>query len=143
MELQTMPLRFRVWDKKEKRFWPSDKVAIMNEERYFLESWVTTDTTSYIFSILDENRFIISQDTGLEDKNGKSIYTGDIIETGLEDEGFYHGVVCYPDDTGQVMVDYGKQSYIGRWVMLRVWLQNQKVIGNIWQNPELLEGKND
>lgn len=62
--LQTMPQKFRAWDRTKKRFIYFD---FLNCE--FLNSLYP-----------DPDRYIIAEDTGFRDKNGKSIYTGDVIE---------------------------------------------------------------
>lgn len=88
----------------------------------------------------------VGQYTGLKDKNGQKIYESDIIECiasdnkpirhivrYVEDKGGYHqfmitggGVDCDPWDAGIIT-----QQYIGKW---------KYVIGNVFDNPELLKG---
>lgn len=131
MELSTMPLKFRVWDSFSKKFLTKDRLKI------FLQDYSYADGET--ISLSRSRDFEISQSTGLKDKNGVEIFTGDIIETDLEDEGNYRGVVCYLEGTGSLLVDYGTQCLGGRWTNLRVWLPRHSVTGNIWQNPELLE----
>ncbi|WP_394817287.1 YopX family protein [Lactococcus lactis] len=81
------------------------------------------------------------QSTGLKDKNGTEIYEGDVIANqNKESKNWYvsHHVVVW-HDTGFM----GKQicssgSYLG----LDYWTSGENgyvVIGNIYENPELLE----
>lgn len=125
-ELQTMPLRFRVWDKKEKRFIVFDEnyCFVRDEDDNLCFSdidWHSKDLVE-----MDRDRFIISQDTGLKDKNGKSIYTGDIVFDGLD-----YLAVQY--DGGEVLCCNPIQD-IASGIFCHMQVQ-----GNIWQNPELLE----
>lgn len=122
----TMPLRFRVWDKKEKRFIAFDEnyCFVRDEEDNLCFSdidWYSKDLVE-----MDRDRFIISQDTGIKDKNGKSIYTGDILFYGK-----WYVEVKYKD--GEV-VGYNPAEDV-----YYVNLYNMQLRGNIWQNPELLE----
>lgn len=69
------------------------------------------------------------QYTGLKDKNGKLIYEGDIISRGED-----RGVIKYDDETA---------SYYIRWKESETFIEDCEVIGNIYENPELLEVNNE
>ena len=76
------------------------------------------------------------QFTSLYDKNGKEIYEGDICQ---DEEGF--GVIYWDKDCwryGFVLFD---SSYSSDGEMLREMTNWCEVIGNIYENPELLEAK--
>jgi len=80
--------------------------------------------------------YILLQYTGLKDKNGKEIYEGDIV-SGKQ----YSKKVVYNEERTTFMLLF---YYENRW--LRDNLSEEvstgaEVIGNIYENKELLEGK--
>jgi len=75
----------------------------------------------------------IGQYTGLKDKTGKAIYEGDIV-TGLFDHTDIIGHIIYGSDA--TFFIYRKGLYGIGLNNAEDWLE---VIGNIYENPELLE----
>lgn len=98
---------------------------------------------------VDHERVVVMQYTGLKDKNGEEIYEGDI------DSDDYNNlfVICYIEKYGaycavplslylhenyedEVVYQYGYDCYFHNCTPERYI----NIIGNIYQNPELLEG---
>lgn len=89
----------------------------------------------YSGSIIDDA--ILMQSTGLKDKNGKEVFVGDIIKC---TRGCLHEVY--------IEKEYGGTYFGGMPAVylkdLRegyAWTEHEEIIGNIYENPELLEDK--
>lgn len=85
----------------------------------------------------------VGQFTGLLDKNGKKIFEGDIVNHGYENDygEFYdHYKVIYSNtNTCFVLEAIYPCNPIKRLTKNNVKSQHTEVIGNIYDNPELLE----
>ena len=78
----------------------------------------------------NKGEIILMQYTGLKDKNGVEIYEGDIIKNPLYDVNY---VVEYYEDG---FVGWGKDRRDGCYLITD---EDIEVIGNIHENPELIE----
>jgi uncharacterized phage protein (TIGR01671 family) len=86
--------------------------------------------------------FILMQFTGLRDKNGKEIYEGDVIEATSEN---YDDPIVFevkPTEGGTYLFP---EEMANEFIPLLEDADDQecqlKVIGNIYENPELLKEK--
>ena len=77
----------------------------------------------------------IMQSKGLLDKNGKEIFEGDILGT---KDGLLNGVVEYRSDLGMWTNSLIRYNNFER---LCTVANSREIIGNIHENPELLEVK--
>ena len=119
-------IKFRAWDKVNKKIILTKKIEWFSNELgdSFSGTYINGQTNP------TERDFILMQFTGLKDCNGKEIYEGDIvkdthhklsspfaIEYGHCEvyQHFAYGFNCYEDMTGY------------------------EVIGNIYENPELIK----
>ena len=93
------------------------------------------DCLDRFFEDNDENDTdqCIEQYTGLRDKNGKEIYEGDIVLNTYYDDGEIYKVLWVDDS-----VAFGMES-LEDMELYKLPLESLKVIGNIHENPELLE----
>ena len=77
--------------------------------------------------------YILMQYTGLKDKNGVKIFEGDIVKAGRGDS-VLTAAIDY-DNNVAAYVFRGTYCFVSEYA-------DFEVIGNIYENPELLEGKN-
>lgn len=118
-------LKFRVWCEDEKRF---------NAYDYAF----TTMKEAILEVRPDYDGVTIEQYTGLKDKNGKEIYEGDIVENTYEDVGKVRYEVEW--DCGRFIMTSKKPHNLVQ-IGMGIYPNSSKVIGNIHENPELLEDK--
>lgn len=86
---------------------------------------------------LYSDQHIVMQYTGLTDKNGKEIYEGDIIKCSYCEKDF--GVVEYQTHMHRFGLQWPENKCANaRLTDIDHWAE---VIGNIYENPELLEMK--
>lgn len=109
-------IQFRAWDKYMKRLSYVREIKFQGGK--ILKARLGVD------SVLDGKNIELMQNTGLKDKNGVDIYEGDILEI--------YGVVEFGYIDGSYDGDYG----IG--FNVNPFADDLKIIGNIYENPELL-----
>lgn len=120
--------KFRAWDKHGQKMFANDELIIWNSNVYANDGKKLSCNYLKGWSIDDE---YLMQSTGLKDKNGKKIFEGDIVKiSGLLGtiESFKAMWICS-------FVKYNNYQKVG------FFAQEIEVVGNIYENPELLEDK--
>lgn len=105
-------IKFRVWDESS---------AIMRSQNEY---------NAVVVDCFFNSDLVLMQYTGMKDKNGKEIYEGDIVKIAYGIEKPYKEIIS------EVIYDDGYEVDIGR---LASFHNVCEVIGNIYENPELLE----
>nr|DAK43084.1 MAG TPA: YopX protein [Caudoviricetes sp.]DAX60356.1 MAG TPA: YopX protein [Caudoviricetes sp.] len=125
--------RYRAWDKTCKTMYEADDIMYID----FREKEICVETLFFEkASRYDFDDVVLMQSTGLRDKNGKEIYEGDIIDS---EDGILSGVVEFRPDLGMFVSTLIKYNNFERLCNVA---DSVHIIGNIWEDGELLDGEN-
>ena len=131
--------RYRAWIKTEKRMVRTDDLLIIDydltqimTQQVFFERGLAVERDIKYYDFDD---VVLMQSTGLKDKNGNEVFVGDIIkctrgcphEVYLEKE--YGGT--YVGGMPAIYLKGIREGY--------AWTGAEEILGNIYENPELLE----
>lgn len=128
--------KFRAWHNELGRMMSIKNIWFQDSrlEELELNDAVMND---YITAYPDEIELM--QSTGLCDKEGTEVFEGDILHHQIQTE--YTFIVKYDKDKGRWYGDGLSRTY--RIDITKDFLQYYKVIGNIYENQELLEHKGE
>ena len=125
--------KFRAWDKKLKKMF---EVSYIDFDTKLIG--LNIDLEIIIFDFED---IILMQSTGLKDKNGKEIFEGDIL--GFEtNEGILNVNVFWDSKYALFMFEskiHNEEELLAELVGNNTY--PFEIVGNIYENPELLEVK--
>ena len=125
-------IKLRAWD-KENGCWASiDSIVLCDDGSIAYLLPEEDDMPPYL-----EEDVEIMQYTGLKDNNGREVYEGDVLDIGLQNQ-----------DGKPVVAPVSYEKYIAGYVLDNggngIWQrldEDCEVIGNIYENPELLEAE--
>ena len=124
--------RYRAWDKIHKTMYENDDIVSIDIEKsqICVKTPFFEQINRYNFRDID-----LMQSTGFTDKDGKDIFKGDIVTSR---NGLFKGVVSLRQDLGTYVINLiGYKNH----VLLRAIDKTMEIVGNVWENPELLEVK--
>lgn len=141
-------IKFRAYDfRHEKMF----KVDAVYKDQIDYEDDGETDFDDYasMYGYLSREEVVLMQYTGLKDKNGVEIYEGDIVEINVTKTDWQNKnrsselakfIVVY-DHSSFCLKKIGEDKFLMAFCSLNEngFLSKEKLIGNIYQNPELVE----
>lgn len=120
--------RFRAWLKEDKEMIDVDEMHFKNGELDFIGNGITW--------MYKKSDIVLMQSTGFKDKNGKEIFEGDIIDS---TDGLLNGVVKFNIDLGMWTNSLLRYNNFERLCSIA---NSREIIGNIWEDGELLDGVN-
>lgn len=115
-----------------KGIWVSGFVSVVTDKRVGVEpgTYISNSVgVPFAYEVIPET---VGQSTGLKDKNGVEIYQDDVVN------------MCWSDEIGES--NWGKITiknpfdYCIEEARYLIHADELEVIGNIYENPELLEG---
>lgn len=139
-------IKFRGWLKPR---WEEDEDA--NKMYYDIQNSYDTlgdvkpyDPMTDFREWIDDDIAVVEQYTGLKDKNDKEIYEGDIVRTTdrvtVDGSIFPVGVVEFKQQAFWICnVPSDRPDFTHNETLLQYWETDLEIIGNIHENPELLE----
>ena len=119
--------KFRAWDKTDKELYLVDEINFNRGEFESIGDGITF--------LREADEVELMQSTGLFDKNGQEVFVGDIIKC---TRGCPHEVYL-EKEYGGTYIGGMPAVYLKGLLGGYAWTGDEEIIGNVYQNHELLE----
>lgn len=120
--------KFRAWDKVFKEIVQVN--ALVLDEQVVKVTYKNGNVAKE-----DMKEYELMQSTGLFDRNGKEVFVGDIVKC---TRGCHHEVYL-EKEYGGTFIGGMPAIYLKGLLSGYAWTEDEEIIGNIYENPELLE----
>lgn len=124
-------MRFRVWDKREKRMNYNVRVTTTDDYKK-----VEAVNDYHIWKELYKGQYELMQSTGLVDENGEEIFEGDILtdEGSFENDGWDYATIEFDETDYMYYLSWENEGICQNITEC----ENYAVAGNIYENKDLL-----
>ena len=124
------------------RAWTEEGKAMYYDVYPFKDDTLLLSYDEIAFDEVPASDFILMQSTGMFDKNGNKIFEGDVVKYEVG-QNAYMEEVAYDKNFAGFGVKDAKANVVFTFGELSedIALISLEVIGNIYENPELLEGE--
>lgn len=126
--------KFRAWDIHGQKMFTNDELIIWNSNVYANDSKKLT--CNYLKGWTIDDKYLM-QSTGLFDINGKEVFVGDIVKC---TRGCLHEVYL-EKEYGGTFIGGMPAVYLKGLSEGYAWTGYEEIIGNVYENKELLEEK--
>lgn len=122
--------KYRAWDKIHKIMYETDDIMSIDfgRSQISVKTLFFEQTNYYKFDDI-----VLMQSTGMRDKNDREIFEGDVIDS---TDGLLNGVVKFNIDLGMWTNSLLRYNNFERLCNIA---NSREIIGNIWEDGELLE----
>ena len=125
--------KYRAWDSAKKEMFKDTFAITESGQVVVVEQESVASSPDYVFV----DHLVIMQSTGLKDKNGKEVFVGDIIKC---TRGCLHEVYI-EKEYGGTFIGGMPAVYLKGLGEGYAWTEHEEIIGNVYENLELLEDK--
>lgn len=124
------------------RAWTEEGEVMYYDVYPFKDDTLLLSYDEIAFDEVPESDFILMQSTGLKDKNGSEIFEGDVVKYDVG-RNTYTEEVAYDKNFAGFGVKDAKANVVFTFgeIAEDISLISLEVIGNIYENPGLLEGE--
>ncbi len=129
-------MKYKIWNKKEKKF--DERIAVLQNglliEAFYNKENIPTFKT--IYDIEEIKNYVICKCSHYIDKNGNSLYEGDIVKV-IDDEDLW---VVYLSDENEWFLKTDFDRYFDE--ICSSTNEELEIVGNIYENFNLLGDTN-
>lgn len=138
-------IKYRAWNIAGKQMFQPVSIHFGDDASGKIISVWGKNKNGFDYSLVHGESCYLLQYTGLKDKNGKEIYKGDIVNI-TQNAGEFHAQIIWLDDQAQFRLfpTDGEDILFDDFMWLKRSGENEEIllefeiIGNIYENPDLL-----